>query len=305
MTGKDIENGFKAIGGGIRDFYSKNKTHIFTALSIGGTIATCVSSAKSGSRIARKIDRREEELGRRLTGKEKVKLCWKDMILPAGLCIGSGVCSLSTDVAATKMILRSNAALVVSEKAYAELSKKTKEVLGEKKAKQIQDEIAKDKVMEAKGPDGKPIISPTDPRSSFDNAPRTGTGTLFPFIDGYSGLLFWSTVDYIDCCVMKLRNHMAEIAPRGGDLDYNDKMVGIPYREWLSYIGFSDKVINTPERKNKGWNKGFEADGSGDDPIEYFRSTVELEPGFAVTVINWEKDPTDMKLGRLIKGSGL
>ena len=82
-------------------------------------------------------------------------------------------------------------------------------------------------------------------------------------------------------------------------------MVGVPYREWLSYLGFSDKIANTPEREEKGWNKGFAKDGSGDDPIEYFRTTMEIEPGFAVTVINWEVDPTDMRHGRLLKSSGM
>ena len=296
MTGKNIEDGLKVVGGGLRDFYSRNKTHIFTALSIGGTIATCASSAKSGAKIARKIDKRERELGRRLSGKEKFHLGWKDMILPAGSCIFACASSLGTDIVATRDIARANALFIASEKAYEKLSKKTKEVLGEKKAKQIQDEIAKDEIINRQTP---------MTRSSFDDAPKTGSGTLYPFVDGYSGLLFWSNVDYIDKCVMKLREYMRNLEPRGDEYDYYDKIVGVPYREWLSYLGFSDKVINTPERKNKGWNKGFEADGSGDDPIEYIRSTMELEPGFAVTVISWEKDPTDMKLGRLIKGSGL
>lgn len=300
-TAKNIEDGFKALGGGIRDFYSRNKTHIFTALSIGGTVATCVSSAKSGAKIARKIDEQEEELGRHLTGKEKVKLCWKDMMLPAAFCVGSTICSFNTDRVATQMIARSNAALLVSEKAYEELSRKTKEVLGEKKAKQIKDEIAKEEVQNAVAPNGHRLLT----KSAFDGAPQTGNGTLTPFIDGYSKLPFWSNIDYIDKVVMKLQEHMREIAPRGGELDYDDKMVGVPYREWLSYIGYSGKTIDSPERRNKGWNKGFQADGSGDDAIEYYRTTEEFEPGFAVTVINWETDPTDMKLGRLIKGAGL
>lgn len=296
-TAKNIEDGFKVLGGGIRDFYSKNKTHIFTALSIGGTIAACVTSAKSGSRIARRIDRREEELGRRLTGKEKIDLGWRDMVLPVGLMVGSCVCGFASDSIATQMIARSNMALVASEKAYEQLSRKTKEVLGEKKAKQIKDEIAKENVAERVGT---PLTV-----SSFDDAPRTGTGTLTPWVDGYTGLRFWSNNDYLEKCVMKLNEHMRDLEPRGGELDYEDRIVGVPYREWLSYLGFPDKVANTPERKEKGWNKGFAKDGSGDDPIEYFRTTMEIEPGFAVTVINWECDPTDMRHGRLLKGSGL
>lgn len=296
MTGTNIENGFKAIGGEIRDFYSKNKTHIFTGLSIGGTVATCVLSVKAGAKSARRIDEKERELGRHLTRAEKRKLCWKDMVLPVGSCVLASVSSLGTDVIATRDIARSNALFIASEKAYEKLSEKTKEVLGEKKAKQVKDEMVKEEIIEKQIP---------LTQVSFDDAPRTGTGTLYPFLDGYSGLRFWSTVDYIDCCVLKLNNYMRDLAPRGDEYDYEDKIVGVPYREWLGYLGFKDNVIKTPERKNKGWNKGFHKDGSDDDPIEYYRTTVELEPGFAVTVINWEKEPTDMKLGRLIKGSGL
>ena len=60
-------------------------------------------------------------------------------------------------------------------------------------------------------------------------------------------------------------------------------------------------VWNTPERKFVGWNKGYAKDGSEDDPIEIYRTTMEWAPGFAVTVLNWEKDPVNMKLGRLLK----
>ena len=296
MTGQNIKDGFSAIGGEIKGFCSRNKTHIFTALSIGGTIATSIFSVQAGAKSARRIDRREKELGRRLTRKEKSQLCWKDMMLPAGSCLFACLSSLGTDVIATRDIARSNALFIASEKAYEKLSNKTKEVMGEKKAKQIKDEIVKEDIAQRQ-------ISVS--KNSFEDAPKVGSGTLYPFIDGYSGLKFWSNVNYIEVCVMKLREHMRNLAPRDRENDYNDKIVGVPYREWLSYLGFPDKIANTPERKNKGWNKGFGKDGEDDDPIEIYRTTIEDEPGFAVTVLNWEKEPIDMKLGRLIKGSGL
>lgn len=300
-TAKNIEDGFKQLGSGLRDFYSKNKTHIFTALSIGGTVVTCVSSAKAGARIARRIDAEENRRGRYLTAKEKIELSWKDMLLPAGSCIFACASSLNSDLIATDMIAKSNALAITTAKAYDALSKKTKDVLGEKKAKQIQDEITKEKMETATAPNGRLLLT----KSAFDDAPKTGSGTLVPFVDGYSMLPFWSNVDYIEKCILKLQTYMANLEPRGGEYDYEDKIVGVPYREWLSYIGYGNSVANTPERKYKGWNKGFEKDGSGDDPISYSRTTMEYEPGFPVCVINWDRDPTDMKLGRLIKGSGL
>ena len=98
---------------------------------------------------------------------------------------------------------------------------------------------------------------------------------------------------------------MRELGPRGDEFDYYDKILGVYYSEWLKGLNFDKKVWNTKERKEKGWNKGFAKDGSEDDPIEYSLVPIEFEPGFAVMGLRWEKDPTDMRLGRLIKSSGV
>ena len=286
-------DGLKVIGDRTKAFYINNRAHIFTGLSMCGTVLTGILSAKNGMKSARKIDRKEYELGRRLTTKEKIRLCWKDHIdsvLVGGLSCFS---SFRSDQINTRTIADRTALLIASEKAYEKLSEKTKEVLGEKKAKQVQDEIAREefqKVVTEKG---------------LNNAPRVGNGDLYPFLDRYSGILFYSNIDYIKLCVMKLQKMMDDLAPRGGEFDYYNRPVGVRYSEWLSFIGVDEKEWNTPERKNNGWNKGFAKDGSDDDEIEFVTSSVEYKPGFSVTVINWNKDPTDMSLGRLIKSSGV
>ena len=283
-----LEN-FERMGDRSLEFCRANKPHIYTALGIGGTIATGILAAQSGARSARKIDKRRSELGRPLTFMEKAQLCWTDAVIPT--VVGGLACfsELKADRKFSEIISNRTLALVASEKAYERLSQKTKEVLGEKKAQQVKDEIAKEDMQEAVT------------KEKLEEAPRIGTGTLYPFLDDYSKILFWSNIDYINLCVMKLQAMMRDLEPRGGMNDYYDKKIGVPYSEWLSYIGVPKKLWNTPERKNFGWNKGFAADGSDDDPIEIVRTTVEYEPGFAVTVINWEKNPTDMSLGRLIK----
>lgn len=295
MKGSDIENGFKVIGYEIRDFYSKNKAHIFTGLGIGGTIATGILSAKAGAKCARKIDKRRRELDRDLTFGEKAQLCWTDAILPISACALACFSDFKSDQINTKMIADRTTLLIASEQAYEKLSQKTRDVLGEKKAKQIRDEIVKEDVLQPG------VIT----QEKLDNAPKTGNGKMYPFMDGYTGLLFWSNIDYLRCCELKLREMMSEIAPRNADYDYDDRKVGVPYSEWLSFLGFDRKVYSTQERKDIGWNKGFDKNGLDDDPIEFYTSAVEWEPGFAVTVIDWSKDPSDMKLGRLRKTSGL
>lgn len=296
MAENYVIEGYKAIGREVANFCAQNKTHILTGLGVAGTITTGVLSARSGMRAARKIDRKEKELGRTLTGKEKLCLCGKDFIAPTIAGTLAIVGTVSSDVLNTKMIGERTALLIASEKAYEQLSRKTKEVLGEKKAQQIQDEVVKEKVKES---------GLTLTRDSFADAPRSGNGTLRPYVDGYTMLPFWSTPDYIELHAKCMREMMSELDPRGDEYDYYDKMVGVHYSEWLKGLNFDRKVWDTPERRNIGFNKGFAKDGSDDDPISYSTHAIEWEPGFAVLVVTWEKDPTDMRLGRLIKSNGV
>lgn len=290
-------DGFREIGGRFGSFCMDNRAHICTGLAVIGTATTGVLSARSGARSARAIDRKEAELGRKLTPGEKAKLCGKYFIAPAVAGIAASAGAIGSDIFNTQTIARTNAALIMSEKAYEKLQQKTKEVLGEKKAQQVKDEIAKENVEEIKK---QGILT----KDSFENAPRAGSGTLYPFVDGYSNLPFWSNRDYIAACVKDLQAMMKDLAgKRGDEFDYYDKEIGVPYSEWLKMIGYDPKTWSSNERKHAGWNKGFDPDGAEDDPIEYYFTPIEWEVGFAVTSMVWEKDPTDMRLGRLIKSS--
>lgn len=277
-------------------FCQNNKAHILTGVGVVGTVTTGVLSARSGARAARTIDRKEREIGRKLTGREKAALTGKFFIAPAIAGTLSMVGTVGSDVVNTKTIGIQNAALIASEEAYERLSRKTKEVLGEKKAKQVEDEVTKEKVAES----GLALT-----RASFENAPKVGNGTLTPFVDEYSMLPFWSNLDYIALTVKGMQDMMAEQKSRGDEYDYYDKEIGVPYSEWLKGIGYDRRVWDTPERRHHGWNKGFAEDGSEDDEICYQTVPIEYEPGFAVMALRWEKEPTDMRLGRLIKSSGV
>lgn len=289
-----LADGFKAIGQCVGSWCMNNRAHICTAVGISGTIVTGVLAARSGARAARRIDRKERELGRLLTTGEKVKLCGKDFILPAATAAVSVAGTLGSDVLNTKTIGIQNAALIASEQAYQKLSEKTKEVLGEKKAKQIEDEIAKEEIH-------KPGVITQE---KLDNAPRSGNGELHPFMDSYSKMIFWSNLDYINCVIKELNDMMRDLAPRGDSFDYYDKMIGVRYSDWLERLGFEKRIWNCTAFREHGWNKGFSKDGEDDDPIEYVRTTEEYYPGFAVTYLTWEVDPIPMRLGRMIKASG-
>ncbi len=160
MAENYVIEGTKAIGREIWKFGQDNKAHILTGLGVAGTITTGILSARSGARAARRIDQKERELNRRLTAKEKFCLCGKDFIAPAVAGTLAVVGTVGSDVINTKIIGERTALLIASEKAYDQLSRKTREVLGEKKARQVQDEVTKEKVIEQspKDEEGKPYL---------------------------------------------------------------------------------------------------------------------------------------------------
>lgn len=288
--------GFKEIGKTIGNWCMDNRAHILTGLGVTGTIATGVLSAKAGARSARKIDRREAELGRYLTAGEKFKLCAPEFVAPgvsAVIAIGG---SVGSDLINTSTIARTNMALIASEKAYEQLRRKTKEVLGEKKEKQVQDEIVKENVEEART-----IFRQSD----FDNAPRSGNGDLYPYVDDFFMRPFMSNPDYLALHVKSMYEMMKELKARGDEFDFYDKIVGVRSAEWLKGLNFDKKIWNSDQCQEFGWNKGYAEDGSDDDPIGYTVTTMHWTEGFPVNVIHWEKRPTDMRLGRLIKSGGV
>ena len=293
-----IQQSLQCLGERWCAFYNKNKAHIYTGIGIGGTVLTGVLAAQSGARSARKIDRREKELGRKLSFIEKGKLCWADAIAPVAVCAISGYSTFKVDRTLSAELAKRTTMLIASEKAYEKLSNKTKEVLGEKKAKQIQDEVVKEDMRKA-------IEIGEISLDDFKNAPRVGNGSLSMFVDGHTRLPVWSNIDYLRRQEMELQNMMTELKARGGDDDYYDKPIGVHYSEWLTRLGYGNRIAFTPERKNSGWNKGFATDGSQDDLIEFYTTPEEFSPGVAVTVIYWRTDPTDMRLGRMIKSNNI
>lgn len=300
MAVNQVQKGIMNLGQRFGDFYEANKPHIFTGIGIGGTILTGVLAAQSGARSARKIDRKEKELGRKLTFIEKGKLCWMDCIAPVAVGAVSCYSTYKVDSVLSAELAKRTTMLIASEKAYEKLSEKTKEVLGEKKAKQVQDEVVTEKVMTAKQ---QGLLTTND----FVNAPRVGNGQLSMFVDEYTMLPFWSNRDYIALQVMELRQMMEELAPRDPNNDYSNKRVGVPYREWLHRIGYTDpRITDTPERKDRGWNKGFDAKYHRDDDyIDFETHPIAWDDNITAFAVSFTTPPSDMTMGRMLKTNGL
>ena len=300
MNDGKVKQGLIYLGGRLSEFYEANKPHIFTGIGIGGTIMTGVLAALSGARSARKIDKRQEELGRPLTFLEKGQLCWTDALAPIAVCGATCWCDFKANRLFTTEIAKRTTMFLASEKAYEQLSKKTKEVLGEKKAKQIHDEVVNDKIDNA-------IQAGAISLDDFTNAPRVGNGTLYHFIDEYSMLPFWSNIDYITLQVRELQDIMNDLKPRDPNDEYYDKIVGVYYTEWLRRIGWNvPRILEAPVFKNLGWNKGYAGKhGADDDVIDFYTVPKTWAPGVSVTAVGFNTEPTNMRLGRWIKSSGI
>lgn len=288
----ELKDGYLAMGNLANDWYEKNKAHFWTGVSMAGTVVTAVASAADTARIFRKCRKEYNCDPKELPVKDRLRLYAANYIMTAGCAGISMYGARKSDKENGKIIAERTGLYLATRKSYDLLKKNLKEVVGEKKAAQVQDKVAEEQVRQ------------TVTQQAVDESPIIGRGDQV-FLDAYSGIIFRSNIDYLRLCEAKLQKMMTELASRDDEFDYYDKKIGVRYAEWLSFIGVPKKDWDTPERKDHGWNKGFAKDGSDDDPIEFYTTATEYEPGKSCLVINWEKDPTDMKLGRILKSNSL
>lgn len=144
-----------------RRLVGKNLPEILTVIGIGGMIATTVLSSKATVKAVRLIeeekDRRVHEAGkvissddyekaRTLRPVEVVKVVWK-VYIPT---VTTGILSIACLIGATSENVKRKAALAaaykLSETAFLDYKGKVRELLGEKKATEVQEKISQDKV---------------------------------------------------------------------------------------------------------------------------------------------------------------
>ena len=299
---KTMATGYQIMGQEAKQKVVDNRANIFTGISVIGTIATGIVSAFSGAKAARKIDAKAAEVQRPLTTKEKAALCWKDFILPAGTVITSSASSITSNRIQAGDIARLTTDVAVVTKAYNEFKKATNEVVTEKQQQQIKDTISEEKRKQ---------MDPAVTNRLVD--PDMGMGRAQLFVDGFSGVQFFATVDKVRLAESKLQNMMMELKPRQWLGYYTSNTHGVPYREWLCLIE-AETNVPTYNRDisifaNYGWNKGYWSDNIDDDDVISFY----LSPGETIYkgeerscyVINWDQDPADMKCGDMLKRMGV
>jgi hypothetical protein len=122
-----------------------NSPVIFTALGVGGVIATSYFVAKGSFQAADiLIDEDREEL----PNNEKIKLIWKcyvPAVISGAATIGCIVCASK---ASNNRAVAAMAAYSLTERAFTEYREKVSDELGKGKDQKVLDEIAKDRIAE-------------------------------------------------------------------------------------------------------------------------------------------------------------
>lgn len=296
-----IGNGYKIMGQEAKQKVVDNRANIFTGVSVVGTIASSIISAFAGAKSARQIDAKSAELQRPLTTKEKAKLVWKNFIGSAGATIGASAGAITSRVIDSGDIVRLTNDVTRVTRAYSEFKKASNEVLSEKQQQEVKEKIA-DNTREK--------IQPGD----FDRLPNYSNCDLPQlFVDGFDdNVKVINTMDGIKRAIAEMQKEMAITKPRVR-YGYSPVVLGVKWTDWLTKIGY-EAPVKLHNRgtlyDNYGWNKGYlEEDGTCDDDIiSCYFSPGETEYQGQMRscyVIVWDQDPSDMRLGDMIKSGKL
>lgn len=288
-----IIDGYKKMYQEGKAYAIQHRAGIGTAISIGGTVASNILSTRAGARSARMIDAREMELGRTLTNKEKLKLCWKNHIASATTaavsCVGAGY-SHNEHVKDFNKVATAYAGV---KKLYDSTRKATREVLGEKKSMELQDKLNQKYIEEH------PEIKREIVRQGINPEP----GVKQKYWEPITGITFYCTKDKIESTLETMRANMMALNPRTAGMASRSGDYGIHLYE------FFDRVYpDLPEEKRHaacmgyGWPKGIAVNGSDDGEIDVYYTPMLIDnEQEAVIAINWEEDPSDMRYGDYLK----
>lgn len=160
---------------------SEHGPSILAGIGVAGFVCSIGLAVKATPKAEEKIEEAKAELGTdELTPAQTVKAAWKCYI-PTAVVAG---CSAASVFAGNHISGRRNAALAavytVTDQAYHEYKQKAQEALGEKKDKQIQNEIMQDQVNQA--------------RVANKGVIDTGLGTTLCY-DALSGRLFYGDIE--------------------------------------------------------------------------------------------------------------
>ena len=291
-----IIEGYKLMAQQAGDWIVKNRANILTGVNVVGTIGTAVISHKDTIKSIRKLDEKGIKY-EDLSIQDKVKNCWKDYI-PTALCaVGTSAAGIGSNRVSAKNLAEMTALYTGTRKLYDNYKQASKEVLGEKKEKEVQQKVAEENIQKLTKSDilGAP---------HFEQGEEEGK----LFVLDWLKLPFFSTHQRVELAIKQAQCDMKALPPRSRyenaimSSDWDGKEVGVSLSQIVKYIGFDDKIANAPSLRHQGFNKGFEIDGSDDDPIEIYMVPDTAPDGeHTCWAIHFDTEPSDMRLGWRIK----
>lgn len=136
---------FNNLGTAVR----KHSPEILTGLGIAGMVGTTVLAVKATPKAIRLIDEMKEEkaeLEEEVTKMDCVKTAWKCYIPAAITCAASATCLIGASSVNAKRNAAITAAYEISRTALSDYKEAVVETIGEKKAKEVQETVAKKQV---------------------------------------------------------------------------------------------------------------------------------------------------------------
>lgn len=238
----------------------KHSPEILTGIGIAGMLSTTVLAVRATPKALMLIEEKKRE--KKFTGEqpeltklEVVKTAWKPYI-PAAV---TGAASVACLVGASSVNARRNAALAaayaLSESTLADYKEKVVETIGEKKAQEVKDAIAKDKI-ENDPVTRKEIIA-------------TDKGETLCY-DALSGRYFKSDIEYIRRAVNNLNERLL--------FDTH-----ISLNEYYDEIGLEEIF---PMGENLGWTVDPDSANKGLIELDFSSQLAEGTPCLVVGFSN-------------------
>lgn len=183
-------------------WFKEHQTDILTGAGIVGMGTAGVLAAINTPKAKEALDKRREELEvDKLPPLEFIKAAWKYYIVPIATFAGGTTCVILAHVGDKKAAAGYAAAYAASEVAIAECKDKITEVVGEKKAREIQDKI----------------VEKHDVENPITEIHTTGTGDHLMRFD-FNGYTFRSTVQEVESRI----NDVNEAINRGETMSVAD-----------------------------------------------------------------------------------
>lgn len=117
---------------------------VFTGIGIGGIFGTAAFAIEGTIKSVRDYDEAKKQLGRDLTIKETISLCWRNYIRAGVTAVSSAACIIASDVTHTKRYAAVATAWAMSDSALRDLTAKIPEIVGEEKAQDIRNAVAQE-----------------------------------------------------------------------------------------------------------------------------------------------------------------